>query len=310
MTTNLTTRVSQSCIEDLIGGTPMVKLRRVTAGLSPDVEVWAKLEGFNPGGSVKDRPALNMIREGIASNALTPEKILIDATSGNTGLAYAMIGASMGYRIKLCVPANVTPERLRLLKAYGADIVLTDAGEGTDGAICEARKLFSEKPELYFYPDQYGNDANWQAHYQTTGIEIWEQTHGRITHFVAALGTSGTMMGTGRRLREYKPDITLVSCQPDSPFHGLEGWKHMDTAMVPEIYDETLCDRNVEISTEDAQALLKRIALEEGMTVSPSSAAACTGALEVAAGLKEGVVVTVFPDDATKYLSERFWDDA
>lgn len=301
--------VADAGVVDLVGNTPLVRLHSVTSDLNAGVEVWAKLEGCNPGGSVKDRPALNMIRSGIESGALTPEKTIIDATSGNTGLAYAMIGTALGYKVCLCVPSNVTPERLKILNAFGVEVVPTDPAHATDGAILKAREIYASDPDRYFYPDQYENEANWKAHYNSTGIEVWEQTEGRVTHFLAGLGTTGTMMGTGRRLREYNPDIVLISGQPDSPFHGLEGWKHMETAMVPGIYDPALCDRNIEIKTENAQEMVMRLAREEGMMVSPSSGASCVGALQVASELESGCVVAIFPDDATKYLSENFWTD-
>ena len=296
-------------IEALVGNTPLLQLGRVGETLTTGVRVYAKAEWCNPGGSVKDRPALNMIREGIRAGKLTPEHILIDATSGNTGIAYAMLGAAMGYRVKLCVPRNASPERLRILHAYRAEVVLTDPGQGTDGAIREARRIVADDPDAYFYPDQYGNDANWRAHYETTAEEIWEQTAGAVTHFVATLGTSGTMMGTGRRLRELNSEIELVSVQPDSPFHGLEGMKHMPTALVPGIYDESLCDRNVEIGTEAAQDMVMQLSAKEGILVGPSGGAACVVALQTAAQLETGCVVTVFPDNATKYLSEDFWGE-
>jgi len=296
-------------VVDLVGRTPLLRLHKVTAGLNAGVEVWAKLEAYNPGGSVKDRAALNMIRCGIESGALTREKTLIDATSGNTGLAYAMIGRALGYDVCLCVPSNVTPERLKILNAFGAELVMTDPGMGSDGAIIKAREMVAADPDRYFYPNQYDNDANWQAHYNTTGVEIWEQTGGRVTHFVAGMGTSGTMMGTGRRLREYNPNVVLISGQPDSPFHGLEGWKHMQTAIVPAIYDPALCDQDIEIKTEDAYAMAMRLAREEGLMVSPSSGAACHAALQIAAEIESGCVVAIFPDDAYKYLTERFWTE-
>ena len=232
---------------DLIGNTPLVRLRTFEVGLN-GVELYGKAEWFNPGGSVKDRPAANMVREGLTSGALRPGKTLLDATSGNTGIAYAMIGASSGFPVKLCVPSNVTVERKRLLHAYGADLIFTDPMDGSDGAIREARKQVAANPDQYFYPDQYNNDANWRAHYETTGPEILTQTSGRITHFVAGLGTSGTFMGTGRRLREANPAIKLISFQPDSPLHGLEGLKHMETAIVPGIYDPSLADEDMRVA--------------------------------------------------------------
>ncbi|WP_457519995.1 PLP-dependent cysteine synthase family protein [Thermostichus sp. MS-CIW-29] len=294
---------------ELVGGTPLIRLRRVAADLPESVRVYGKAEWYNPGGSVKDRPALNMIRTGERQGKLTPGKIILDATSGNTGIAYAWIGAALGYKVKLALPANASPERKKILAAYGVDLVLTDPALGSDGAIEKARALYAENPELYFYPDQYSNPANWQAHYETTGVEIWEQTQGQITHFVTGLGTSGTCMGVGRRLREYRPDIQIIAMQPDSPFHGLEGLKHMATALKPEIYDPTLPDQHIEISTEAAQKMVKRLALEEGLLVGISAGANVVAALEVARQLSSGVVVTIFCDGADKYLSERFWTE-
>ena len=291
---------------DLIGNTPLIRLGKLEAGLG-GVELYGKAERFNPGGSVKDRPAANMVKEGFRSGALRPGKTLLDATSGNTGIAYAMICASQGFRVKLCVPSNVTVERKRLLHAYGAELILTDPMDGSDGAIREARRQVAANPDLYFYPDQYNNDANWGAHYQTTGPEILAQTDGRVTHFVAGLGTSGTFMGTGRRLREANPSIKLISFQPDSPLHGLEGLKHMETAIVPGIYDPSLADEDMRVSTEDAYAIVRRLARDEGLLVGISGGAAVAAALRVAKGIRNGVIVTIFPDSADKYMSERFW---
>jgi cysteine synthase B len=291
---------------DLIGNTPLLRLKRFEAGLQ-NVELYGKAEWFNPGGSVKDRPAANMVKEGLKSGALRPGKTLLDATSGNTGIAYAMIGASSGFPVKLCVPSNVTVERKRLLDAYGAELIFTDPMDGSDGAIREARKQVAANPDVYFYPDQYNNDANWGAHYQTTGPEILAQTDGRITHFVAGLGTSGTFMGTGRRLREANPAIRLISFQPDSPLHGLEGLKHMETAIVPGIYDPALADEDMRASTEEAYTMVRRLAREEGLLVGISGGAALATALKVARDVKNAVIVTIFPDSADKYMSERFW---
>jgi cysteine synthase B len=292
---------------DLIGATPLVRLR--TFGVdTPGVELYAKAEFQNPGGSVKDRAAASILREARRTGRLRDGVTILDATSGNTGIAYAMISAAYGYRLKLCMPANVTPERTRMLKAYGAEIVLTDPMEGTDGAIREARRLFAADPQRYFYADQYNNDANWRAHYETTGPEIIEQTEERITHFVAGLGTSGTFMGVGRRLREFNPDIQLISVQPDSPMHGVEGLKHMETAIRPGIYDHTLADEDVRVTTERAYAFTRRLASEEGMLVGVSSGAALAAALDLAERVRKGVIVMVFPDSGTRYLTERFWD--
>ena len=292
---------------DLIGNTPLLRLRKFERAV-PTVELYAKAEGYNPGGSVKDRAAKSMILDGLERGALTPGKIILDATSGNTGIAYAMIGAILDYKVRLCLPSNVTHERKRILHAFGAELVFTDPLEGSDGAIREARRLYANEPDVYFYPDQYNNDANWRAHFETTGPEILEQTGGRLTHFVATLGTSGTFMGTSRRLRKEKPSVKLISVQPDSPMHGLEGLKHMASAIVPGIYDEGLADENLGVSTEDAYECVRRLAREEGVLAGISSGAALAACLAVARRIGSGVIVTVFPDSADKYLSERFWD--
>ncbi len=294
-----------------VGHTPLLRLERVV-GDYPEMGFFAKAEWFNPGGSVKDRAALSMIREGERSGQLRPGKTILDATSGNTGIAYAMIGAALGYQVELCLPANASRERKRILSAYGAKIELTPADDGSDGAIRRAREIYASAPDTFFYPDQYSNPANWQAHYQATAPEIWEQTRGRITHFVAGLGTSGTFVGTARRLKEFNPKIRCISLQPDSAFHGLEGWKHMETAIVPKIYDATVADEALVIRTEDAYRMVKRLAREEAMLVSPSSAAALVGCFQLASSLRrnEGaVIVTIFPDAAEKYLNERLWDE-
>jgi len=292
---------------DLIGNTPLIKLANLVE--NPRVEIYGKAEWANPGGSVKDRPALNMILEGERSGALTHDKTIIDATSGNTGIAYAMIAAARGYRVKLCLPKNASEERKRILEAYGVELVLTDPLAGSDGAILAVREIVAADPDKYFYPDQYNNPANWRAHYETTGVEIFEQTGGRITHFVAGLGTSGTFVGAGRRLRELKPEVKLISMQPDSPFHGLEGLKHMETAIVPGIYEPSLADEEVEVGTEEAHAMVKRLARREGWFVGISSAANVVAAIRVAERIDEGVIVTILADDASKYLSEKFWDE-
>ena len=294
-------------IIDLIGRTPLLRLRAFGADL-PGIELYAKAEFQNPGGSVKDRAAASILREARRAGRLREGVTILDATSGNTGIAYAMISAAHGYRLKLCMPANVTPERTRTLKAFGAELVLTDPMEGTDGAIREARRLFAADPQHYYYADQYNNDANWRAHYETTGPEIIEQTEGRITHFGAGLGTSGTFMGVGRRLREFNPDVQLISVQPDSPMHGVEGLKHMETAIRPGIYDDTLADEDVRVATERAYSFTRRLASEEGMLVGVSSGAALVAALDLAERVGEGVIVMVFPDSGTRYLTERFWD--
>jgi len=303
------TRQRDVTLLDLVGNTPLVRLTAVTAGLPEGVTVSGKAEMFNPGGSVKDRPGLAMIRDGIARGLLTPGKTILDATSGNTGIAYAMVGAALGYPVELCMPRNASEERKRILRAYGASFVLTDPAEGSDGAIREARRRYAADPERYFYPDQYNNDANWRAHYETTAPEIWEQTGGAVTHFVAGLGTSGTFMGVGRRLRELNPAIELIAMQPDGPFHGLEGLKHMGTAIVPGIFDADLADQNLTVSTEEAHAMVKRLAREEGLMAGISAAANVVAALRVAEHLDAGTVVTIFCDGADKYLSESFWED-
>ena len=297
-----------SSIVDLIGNTPLVRLRSFEAGLK-HVELYAKAEWHNPGGSVKDRPAARMIADGERSGALTKDKIILDATSGNTGIAYAMIGAARGFKVRLCVPGNVTPERKKVLRAFGAEVIFTNPMEGSDGAIVRVREMYAANPDLYFYPDQYNNDGNWQAHYDTTGPEILEQTGGRITHFVAGLGTSGTFVGVGRRLRASKPSVRLISVQPDSPLHGLEGLKHMDSAIVPGIYDPTLADEDVRVGTEEAFDITRRLARQEGLLVGISSGANLAGALRVARETSNAVIVVIFCDAGDKYLSERFWDE-
>jgi S-sulfo-L-cysteine synthase (O-acetyl-L-serine-dependent) len=298
-------------IEQQVGNTPLLRFRRITAHLPETVKIYAKAEWTNPGGSVKDRAAFNIVREAELAGTLTPNRIIMDSTSGNTGIAYAMIGAAKGYRVKLFVPENASPERVSILRAYGAELALTDPLEGSDGAILAAREQIAREPNKYFYADQYNNPANWRAHYNATAPEIWQQTDGQITHFVAGLGTTGTLVGTGRRLREYNPAVKIISLQPDSPFHGLEGLKHIPSAIKPGIYDETVVDENIGISTEETQEMARRLAREEGYLVGISAAAAMVGALHVANALAErdepGVVVTLFPDNAYKYLSESFW---
>jgi S-sulfo-L-cysteine synthase (O-acetyl-L-serine-dependent) len=299
---------SSSSVLDMIGRTPLVRLHRFEREVPAGVELYAKAEWQNPGGSVKDRAAARMILEGEASGRLTHDKTILDATSGNTGIAYAMVGAARGYNVTLCVPSNASPERKLMLRALGARLILTDPLEGgTDGAIREARRMYAEHPEKYFYPDQYNNEANWRAHYDTTGPEIIEQTSGRITHFVAGLGTSGTFVGTARRLRKFNPAIRLISFQPDAAFHGLEGLKHMESAIVPGIYDPTLADEDLRVSTERAHAMVRRLAREEGLLAGISSGAALAVVLDVARQLDHGVVVTIFPDGAEKYLTDSFW---
>jgi cysteine synthase B len=302
-----------------IGNTPLIQIRSITKDLE-DVEVYAKAEWFNPGGSVKDRAALNMILEGEKSGALNEEKTIIDATSGNTGIAYAMIAAAIGYKVILALPSNASIERQKILKSYGAELVLTDPLEGTDGAQLKVKGMVEADPQSYFFPDQYNNVANWQAHYQTTAQEIFKQTTGRVSYFVAGLGTSGTFVGVTKRLKEYDRGIQCISLQPDSPLHGLEGMKHMATAIVPGIYDSHLADENLEVSTEDAYKMVRRLANEEGLFVGISSGAAMAASLRIARELSEGtrkpnssegpsVIVTVFPDGGDKYLSDRFWEE-
>jgi S-sulfo-L-cysteine synthase (O-acetyl-L-serine-dependent) len=302
------TREHGADILQQVGNTPLVWLRNIGREY-PNVDILAKAEYFNPGGSVKDRPALNMILDGEERGALKPGKVILDATSGNTGIAYAMIGAARGYRVQLCLPANANQERKRILRAYGAELVLTDPGDGSDGAIREARRRYAERPEIYFYPDQYSNPANWQAHYNTTGPEIWRQTEGKITHFVSGLGTTGTVMGVGRRLKEYSAAVRIHAFQPDAPFHGLEGLKHLETAIVPGIYDASVIDQQMEIGTEEAYDMCHRLAREEGLLVGISAAAGCLAATKIAATLTEGVIVTILCDGGDRYLSERLWDE-
>src|SRR5271154_4029002 len=303
-------RVGQRLLER-IGNTPLIRIERAAAEF-PNATICAKAEWFNPGGSVKDRAAYSMIREGERRGDLRPGKVILDATSGNTGIAYAMIGAALGYRVKLCLPSSASPERKSILQAYGVDIVFTPGGEGTDGAIRRVREIYNAEPEKYFYPDQYSNPANPAAHYSGTAPEIWEQTHGRITHFIAGLGTSGTFVGTTRRLKELNPKIRCISFQPDSGFHGLEGMKHMATAIVPPIYDASLADEDLPARTEDAHRMVKRLAREEGILAGVSAGAALWASLDIARRLPSGehaVIVTIFPDSGEKYLSERFWSE-
>jgi cysteine synthase B len=296
-------------IEAAVGNTPLLPLQRVTAGLSPQVQVYAKAEWFNPGGSVKDRPALNILRRALDAGELTGGRRLLDSTSGNMGIAYATLGAAMGVAITLAIPANASPERLKILRALGAELVLTDPLEGSDGAILAARQLAAEQPERFFYARQYDNPANWEAHYHSTGPEILEQTGGAVTHFVAGLGTSGTLTGTGRFLRARLPSVEIIGIEPDSAFHGLEGLKHMPTAIRPKIYDPAFPDRVLGISTEAAHLMTRRLARDEGLFVGTSSGAAAAAALQIAEELDSGVVVTLFPDAGYKYLSEKFWED-
>lgn len=298
---------SLRAVEQLIGNTPLLSFPRLAAHLAPGVALFAKAEWANPGGSIKDRPALNIIRQAEKRGDLRAGMTLLDSTSGNMGIAYAMIGAARGYKVKLVIPANASRERIAILRAYGVELVLSDPAEGTDGAIRLVRDIYAANPGLYFFANQYNNPDNWKAHYKTTGVEIWQQTGGRITHFVAGLGTSGTLMGTGRRLREFNPTIRLVGLQPDSSFHGLEGLKHMPTAIKPGIYDESVTDAQIAIQTEEAHEMCRRAARSEGLLIGVSAGAALAGALRIAESLTEGVIVTILPDSAAKYLSEPFW---
>ena len=299
----------RTSIPGLIGNTPLIRIRRVHAPVS-QARIYAKAEWFNPGGSVKDRAALQMLLEAERSGALTKEKTIIDATSGNTGIAYAMIGSALGYRVLLALPSNASPERKQVLRAYGAVILLTDPLAGTDGAQGRVKEIVASDPDRYFYPDQYNNPANWKAHYLTTANEIWKQTEGRITHFVAGLGTTGTFVGTSRRLKELRPSISCISVEPDSPLHGLEGMKHLATAIVPGIYDPSLADERLTVSTEEAFDMARRLAREEGLFVGVSSGAVMAASLRVASSTAHSsLIVTVFPDGGARYGSERFWTD-
>src|SRR6266850_1705948 len=296
----------------LIGNTPLIRMERIARDL-PGIEIYGKAEFFNPGGSVKDRAALNMILDGERTGKLTRDKIILDSTSGNTGIAYAMIAAYKGYKVKLCLPKNASMERKHVLQAYGAEMVLTDPNEGSDGAIRAVREIYQQDPDRYFYPDQYNNPANWKAHYDGTALEILAQTDGRITHFVACMGTSGTFMGNSRRFHKDAPRVKCISAQPSSGFHGLEGLKHMPTAIVPGIYDPTVADDNLWIETEDAYSMTRWLGRHEGLLVGMSSGANVHAAREVgkrlAAAGQGGMIVTMLCDGATKYLSESFWND-
>src|SRR5580700_7015678 len=309
---NLGQTLGHSLIER-IGNTPLLRLDALTADL-PGVALLGKAEWYNPGGSVKDRAAANIVAQGRRSGQLRPGKILLDATSGNTGIAYAMLGAAEGFPVTLCMPENVSRERKQILHGYGANILYTDPADGSDGAIRMARELASKHPDQYFYADQYSNDANWKAHYSTTANEIWQQTQGRVTHFVSMLGTSGTFVGTTRRLKELNPSVNCISLQPDSSFHGIEGAKHMASAIVPKIYDASIADANLEISTEDAYAMARQLSRNAGLLVGISAAAAVVGCLKLARDLPpkkthEAVIVTILCDSGDKYLSERFWNE-
>jgi S-sulfo-L-cysteine synthase (O-acetyl-L-serine-dependent) len=293
-------------ITSLVGNTPLLRIHLFEAEC-PGVEIYGKAEFLNPGGSVKDRPALRMIEEAERSGELTPDKIVLDSTSGNTGIAYAMVGAAKGYRVRLVMPTNVSEERKQLVQAFGAEIVYSDPLEGSDGAIRMARQMRAENPDLYYFPDQYNNPNNWMAHYHGTGPEIWRQTEGRITHFIAGLGTSGTFVGTTRRLKEYNPEIVCISVQPDEPWHGLEGLKHMPTSIVPGIYDDNLADENMGASTEDAYDVARTLARSEGILIGHSSGAALWAAREVGRRIGRGVIVIVFADGGDRYLSSGLY---
>ncbi|HUH96531.1 MAG TPA: cysteine synthase family protein [Anaerolineales bacterium] len=299
----------QDGLESQVGNTPLLALRRLTRDLPRPIQISAKLEWFNPGGSVKDRPALNIIRTAMANGDLVSGKRLLDSTSGNMGISYAAFGAAMGIPVTLCLPANASPERITIVRALGAEVILTDPSEGSDGAILKAREMAREQPDLYWYANQYNNDANWKAHYLSTGPEIFAQTNGQVTHFIAGLGTSGTLMGTGRYLRGQLPDVKIVAVQPDAAFHGLEGLKHMPSAMRPGIFDPSFADRTLEVQTEAAHEMVRRLAREEGLFVGISSGAAMVAAMRLASELTEGVIVTLFPDAGYKYLSDKaLWD--
>jgi len=291
-----------------IGNTPLIELKNISKSITP-VKIYAKAEWFNPGGSIKDRAAYNMILDGLKTGKLTNKKSILDATSGNTGIAYAMIGASLGLKVTLCIPENAGDMHKRMMRAYGAELVFTDAMNGTDGAIGEANRLNDSSPEKYYYVDQYNNEKNWQAHYNGTGMEIIRQTNGAITHFVAGLGSTGTFIGTGRRLKKYDSNIKLISVQPDSPLHGMEGMKHLETTHVPGIYDSDLADENIDIPTEMAQEMVRMLAAKEGLLVGNSAGAALAAALEVAQKLARGIIVVIFPDAAFKYFGQHFWKE-
>ena len=291
----------------LVGNTPLVELRKVCPGLAPGVRLYGKLEGFNPGGSVKDRPALKMIQDGLARGLLVPGKTILDSTSGNTGIALAMVGAALGYPVELVMPGNVSAERKKVVAAFGARSVFSDPLEGSDGAIRLCRRILAEAPEKYFKPDQYNNPANSQAHYETTGPEIWRQTEGHVTHFVAGIGTGGTIMGTGRYLKEQNPTVQIVAAEPDDAFHGLEGLKHMASSIVPGIYHEQELDQKIGVATDDAYNMVYRLGREEGMLLGQSSGAALVAALEIARTLREGTLVVLFPDFGDRYLSTTLW---
>jgi len=299
------TSIQRDGLELRVGNTPLLPLRRVTSGLTPSVQIFAKAEWFNPGGSIKDRAALNIIYTAIANGELSSGKRLLDSTSGNTGIAYATFGAAMGIPVTLTLPANASEERSSILRALGAELILTDALEGSEGAMMVAREMVAALPDKYFYANQYANSANWLAHYKSTGPEVYSQTNGQVTHFVAGLGTSGTLMGVGRYLREQNPRIQIIAGQPEGPFHGLEGLKHMESAQKPPIYDSNFPDQFIDVETEAAHGMVRRLAREEGLFVGISSGAAAVAALKMAQNIDKGIIVTVFPDAGYKYLSEK-----
>ncbi|MCZ6633109.1 MAG: cysteine synthase family protein [bacterium] len=299
-------QVIQASIVDAIGNTPLLRISRLTDHLKPGVDIYAKMEMFNPGGSVKDRPALQMILDAEVSGELTPDKVILDSTSGNTGISYAMIGAARGYQVELVMPESVSVERRYVIQTYGARLVLSDPLEGSDGAILKCREIFSAHPEQYYKPDQYNNPSNPRAHHLYTAPEIWSQTEGRVTHFVATLGTSGTVMGTGKRLKEFNPDVQVVAIEPPE-FHGIEGLKNMDVSIVPGIYDVSVYDQKMVVETEEAYEMGRRLTKELGILVGHSGGAAMVGALKVAEGLETGTVVTLFPDSGEKYMSTPMW---
>jgi len=300
-------------ILELIGNTPLVEIKHITAHLPKDIQILAKLERFNPGGSVKDRPALRMIQNGLTSGALTPDKVILDSTSGNTGIALAMIGAALRFKVRLVMPGNVSDERKRICRAFGADLIFSDPLEGSDGAILHARSIYESDPERYYKPDQYNNPANPQSHEDTTGPEIWRDTDGKVTHCIASMGTSGTLVGTGRYLKRTNSEIQIIAAEPDSPFHGIEGLKHIESSIVPGIYDASVHDRKIGIDTDAAYTMTQRLALEDGILCGQSCgcalAAALTVAEELAAAGKSGLIVTIFPDGGEKYLSTPVFAD-
>jgi len=309
--TQVTATSTLSGLEAAVGNTPLLLLQRVTSHLAPGVQVMAKAEWFNPGGSIKDRPALNILRSALAEGQLAPGLRLLDSTSGNMGISYATFGVALGVPVTLTIPSNASPERFAILRALGAELILTDPLQGSDGAIMEARRLAAEQPGRYYYADQYDNPANWQAHYATTGPEVVQQTGGKLTHFVAGLGTTGTLTGVARYLRQYNPEIRIIAVQPDAPFHGLEGLKHLESALRPGIYDPSLADQTMLVSTEAAYEMVQRLARQEGLFVGISAGAAAQAALQVAQELESGLVVTVFPDAGYKYLSDKaVWGQA